>query len=481
MKRSQIIFRIILMPIDILMILLAFALAYYIRSQSEFIYIWPLTEYLKFILIFLPIWIAIFTLEGLYNIRNPKKGVNEFYSVVISVSTGIAAMVIWLFLSQTTFFSRLVIAYGWLLCIIFVLFGRWIVRFIQIILYKNKIGTLRLLVVGNNKICYDLIKAINKDKSLGYELVGILATTKDEYQKCKENINILGSAGNILKIYQKTPFDVLVLTDPNLSSIKINKLIEFAEDKKLSFKEIPNLFQVKISNAIYSTIGKIPIINFRPTPLEGWGTVIKRIFDIIVSLLLIILFSPVMLLIAIAIKLESPGPIIYKSERINRDGKKFYVHKFRYMKLEYCTGAQYGGEKAQKYEQKLIERKNVRLGPVYKISNDPRKTKVGNFIEKYKLDELPQFFDIFVGKISMVGPRPHQPREVAKYQKGHLRVFHVKPGLTGLPQTSGSSDLSFNDEVKLDLYYIENWSLWLDLKIILKTPAEMFRKRKNIN
>ena len=187
-----------------------------------------------------------------------------------------------------------------------------------------------------------------------------------------------------------------------------------------------------------------------------------------------------MLLVAIAIKLDSKGPIIYKNERVGSDGKKFYVYKFRYMKIEYCTGTQYGGNNAQKIEEDLIKKQSVRQGPLYKIANDPRKTNVGVFIEKYKLDELPQFFNVFQGNLSLVGPRPHQPREVAKYDKHHFKLFQIKPGITGMAQISGSSDLNFEDEYKLDLYYIENWTLWLDIKILLKTPIEMFKKHKNI-
>ncbi len=474
LKRSQLMFRMILLPIDILMILLAFSMAYYVRSQSEFIYIWPLVDYLKFILIFLPIWIGIFALEGLYNIRNPKRGVNEFYSVIVAVSTGIAVMVIWLFLSKTTFFSRLVIAYSWFFTIFFVLLGRWIVRLIQIIMYKNKIGIQRVLIIGNNKICYDLIKTINKDKSLGYDLVGILTTTKEDYQKYKGDINILGSADNISAVYGKTPFDILILSDPHLPSGKLNKLLEFTDDKKISFKEVPNLYEVKKSNAIFSTIGGVPIINFRPTPIEGWGSVLKRGFDIAISSLLIVLFSPVMLITAIAVKLDSPGPIFFVYKRIGRYGKSFTYFKFRSMVKD---------AHKLRYDPKFREKVNDIRGwnpdnPMIKYKNDPRITRVGSFIRKYSIDELPEFFLVFMGRMSMVGPRPHEKEEVEKYKKHHKKVLQIKPGITGMGQVSGRSDLTFDDEVRLDTYYIENWSIWLDIKLLLKTPLATIQKRQ---
>ena len=478
MKKSTVWFNIILLPIDIIMIIAGFALAYYIRSQSEVIYIWSFSEYIRFVLYFLPIWIIIFTIEGLYNLQNPKRGINEMYAIVTSVSTAIAVMVMWLFLSRMTFFSRLVIVYSWLLSILLVYMGRSIIRLIQIICFKNNIGTQKLLIIGNKKICYDLIASIKNDPSLGYKLCGIV--TVDNQQIQSENIKILGNVNDLETIYKKYKFDTIITTDPALSTEKMNKILDFCDYHKISLKEVPDLLQVKASNAIYSTIGSIPIINFRRTPLEGWGSIAKRIFDIFFSSILIILFSPIMLIIAVAIKLDSKGPIIYKNERVGNNGKTFYIYKFRYMRIEYCTGNQYGSQKALAYEQELIKKQSLKHGPLYKIAQDPRKTRVGTFIEKYKLDELPQFFNVLFGSLSLVGPRPHQPREVEKYEQRHFKLFQIKPGVTGLAQTSGSSDLTFEDEFKLDLYYIENWSLWLDFKTLFKTPAEMLRKHKHI-
>jgi exopolysaccharide biosynthesis polyprenyl glycosylphosphotransferase len=476
MKRSQLVFGIVHLPIDILMILLAFALAYYIRSRSEFIYIWPLADYLKFILYFLPLWIIVFALEGLYNIRNPKRGIGEFYSVVMAVSTGIAMMVIWLFLSRTTFFSRLVIAYSWFLLIVLVFLGRWILRMIQIYLYKNKIGVQKVLIIGDNRMCYDLIKSIQKDKSLGYDLVGIATTSEQRYKLNKNNIKILGNIENIASIYKQNNFDVLILTEPNISLEKINNVIDFAQHKKISFKEVPNLYEVKKSNAIYSTIGGIPIINFRPTPLEGWGSVLKRIFDIIVSICLIVIFSPIFIITAIAIKIDSPGPVLFVYKRIGRYGKPFTYFKFRSMikdahKLRYDP----------KFRSKIQDLRGWNSeNPMIKYKDDPRITRVGKFIRKYSIDELPEFFLVFLGRMSMVGPRPHEKEEVSKYKKHHTKVLEIKPGITGMAQVSGRSDLTFDDEVRLDTFYIENWSIWKDIKILFKTPLAVLHKRKTL-
>ena len=233
----------------------------------------------------------------------------------------------------------------------------------------------------------------------------------------------------------------------------------------------------KVLKTEVSEIAGIPIVMVKRTTLDGWGRIIKRIFDIIFSLFFIIILSPLLILIMIIIKLDSRGPVIYKNERVFKNGV-FKLFKFRSMILEYCVGDQYGKDQALELEKKLIEQNNTKSGPVYKIAADPRLTKVGRFLRRWSIDESPQLFNVLWGRMSLVGPRPHQPREVAKYERRHKKVLTIKPGITGLAQISGRSDLSFEDEVKLDSYYIENWSLALDLSILLRTPLAVLRKRK---
>ncbi|PIT94017.1 hypothetical protein COU00_01255, partial [Candidatus Falkowbacteria bacterium CG10_big_fil_rev_8_21_14_0_10_43_11] len=185
-----------------------------------------------------------------------------------------------------------------------------------------------------------------------------------------------------------------------------------------------------------------------------------------------------LIIFAILIKLESRGPAIYQNERVSKDGI-FKTYKFRSMQLQHCIGEEYrNNDEALELEAKLIVTQNTKEGPLYKIANDPRLTKVGKFIRRFSIDELPQFFNALFGTMSIVGPRPHQPREVALYQRHHKKVLAIKPGITGLAQISGRSDLNFEEEVKLDIYYLENWSLWFDVVIMLKTPIAILRKRK---
>ena len=185
------------------------------------------------------------------------------------------------------------------------------------------------------------------------------------------------------------------------------------------------------------------------------------------------------LLSALIILFETGRPIIYKNERVGLRGKKFFTFKFRSMYQKDSTGVQFGesGMKAEEKEKELIKTSSIKQGPIYKIKNDPRVTPFGKFIRRWSIDEFPQFFNVLLGEMSIVGPRPHQPREVEKYEQSHRKVFTLKPGITGLAQISGRSNLSFEEEIKLDIFYIEKWSLLLDFIIFIKTPFVVLRRR----
>jgi len=478
MKRSELFFNFILIPVDIAMIVVAFISAYYFRIKMEVIYIWPFDQYIKFVLIMLPLWIIIFFLAGLYNYEKRKRPLDEFASIVLGVSSCIMLMVAWIFLSRTIFFSRLVIIYAWLFSLIFITFGRLFVRYVQIFLYRWGIGVHKVIILGNGEASELMMKEIQSNKQLGYKLIGIVNTKKEV--NIKQNSKTLGDIESLEKITSSRDVDDVILTDSSIPEKQIVSIIDICHDKKIIFKQIPNLFQVQTANINIASLATIPIIEYRITPLEGWGRIIKRISDIIGSIVGIVIFSPLMIITAILIKFDSKGPIFYKNERVGESGKRFFVYKFRSMKIDCCTGNMYGGSNAEKYESKLIQEKSERSGPVYKVLHDPRRTKIGRFIEKTSIDEIPQFFNVFMGHMSIVGPRPHQPREVANYKSWHRKVLRIKPGISGMAQISGRSDLDFDDEARLDIYYIENWSLWLDAKIMIKTPLAVFKPRKAV-
>jgi len=207
------------------------------------------------------------------------------------------------------------------------------------------------------------------------------------------------------------------------------------------------------------------LIEIRGTPLDGWGKVYKRVFDFIISLLLIIILSPIFLILGIIIKSSSRGSIFVALPRVGVKGKIFKTYKFRSM----IKGAHQLKSKMMAYNERID-------GPLFKMKNDPRVTKFGGWLRRTSLDELPQLFNVLKGEMSLVGPRPHEPEEVSKYQRGYKKLLTVKPGITGMAQVSGRSNLLFAEEAKLDVFYIENWSLLLDLIILSKTPIAIFKK-----
>jgi exopolysaccharide biosynthesis polyprenyl glycosylphosphotransferase len=331
------------------------------------------------------------------------------------------------------------------------------------ILKTRGTGVHRLLLIGGNGKVDFIKKIIKNDPHAGYHIVGSIETA---------SIHV------IREIRKKLGVDEIIVCDSTLTDAEQEKLIDYCAINNIAYKFMPTTLQT--ARFEVSILNGEPIIEVKHTPLDGWGKIIKRTFDLIGASILIIILSPVMLLTAIAIWLETGGPIIYKNERIGSDGKRFFVYKFRYMKWEYCVSRENdNNKKALKYEKELIEKQSLRRGPLYKIKNDPRKTRVGAFIERFSIDELPQLFNVIKGDMSLVGPRPHQEREVEKYNEYHRRLLTIKPGISGMAQISGRSDLQFENEYKLDVFYIENWSLWLDIQTCLKTIFVLFKKRKN--
>lgn len=469
-KRSELMFSAVQVPTDIAAIFLAALSAFAIRNIPEILalkpklYTFPLNSFLGAILMVVPFIILIYALEGLYNLKVTRKFWREAKSVFVATSIVLVGVIAAIFLKREWFSSRFIILSAWFLVVAYVIIGRYILhKFQKYLLIKKGIGVYRLLLVGNNNKMNRINKMIKNSKELGYKIIGHVDS---------------GSVRVIREIKKQLGVDEIIVCDSSLTDEEQEKMIDFCAINNITYKFIPTTLQTsRFEAGIFS--GE-PIIEVRHTPLEGWGKILKRIFDIFASIILIILFSPVMAVVAFAVWLETGHPIIYKNQRIGDYGKLFFLYKFRYMRLEFCTDPNTAeGKRALEYEQQLIDKLSIKKGPLYKIKNDPRKTKVGAFIEKTSLDELPQLFNVLMGEMSLIGPRPHQEREVDKYNEYHRRLLTIKPGISGMAQVSGRSDLEFEDEYKLDVYYIENWSLWLDIQICLKTVKVIFKRRRN--
>lgn len=470
MKKSELVFNVLLVPVDIVMILLAGLTAYFLRFSKNIsdilpiIFDLPLGRYIVIVIFVAIFFVGIFSLLGLYSFKARRKIKQDFSRIVIGISAGIMMIIFYTFLIRESFSSRFIILVAWVLAIGFVFAGRVILeKTRRWLVGKYAYGVHKVFIIGQNNISSILKREFQKSPSLGYRVAGdkkIL--TLESFKKTCVNAGI----------------DEVIVTDLVLPRDFLLELLEYCRISHIDFKFVPDLFQTKASNIDMELISGISLIEIKRTPLEGWGRVLKRVFDIVGAIAALILLSPLMAIVAIIIKLESKGPILYYSERVGMSGN-FNVLKFRSMKAEFCTGKQFGLQDyyALKYEKELIKEKNTRQGAIYKIKDDPRVTAFGRFIRRTSIDELPQLFNVLAGQMSLVGPRPHQPREVLKGGETYKGILQVKPGITGLAQVSGRSDLDTEEELRFDADYVENWSLLRDIKILARTIPAVISKR----
>ena len=457
------------------MVFTAFIIAYWVRANAipfSVVYIWPFDQYILFALEMLPIWLVAFTISGTYSKRKP--GFLEFPKIIAASSLGSMAVVLWVFIFRSDFFSRLIVFYIWILTIILILIGRAILSGIHSSIYTIDSYKKKILLIGNSdSTTKHIMDEITNRRKNEYQLKGVMA----DHNPKRENVKYLGSPKILDKLLKENLIDEVILSDTSCSNERVYEFLLICQENNVTFRAVPAHAQVGARTLEFDAFAGIPIIEFKGTPLGGWALVLKRVIDFITALIALIALSPLILLISVIIKCTSQGPVIYKNIRVGRL-IKFITYKFRSMRIEYCTGNEYGGHRAEEFEKKLIEKQNIKKGSaVYKIANDPRITPVGHFLRRTSLDELPQFYNVLLGNMSLVGPRPHQPREVANYTREQRKTLLLKPGITGLAQISGRSDLTFDEEARLDIYYIENWSLWLDIYIILRTLGVIFKSK----
>ena len=469
MKKIELALTAILVPLDALMLLTAAITAYGFRFTEFAVgirrvtFYLPLADYLKILFIIVPLWILIFAANGLYSIDTNQKYSNELTRIFFACTVGLAAITVYIFFRGEFFNSRFIVLAAWFGGILFVSFGRLLMRITKLILYHYGRGVRHTVLIGSGPITDRVSDIFSSQSSLGYSVIA-------RYPIFNEKIRT-----EILELDRAQEVDEIILTNPSSSREETLTILAFAEENHFTLKYSADLFSTLAPNMRMSTIADVPLIEFRRARLDGWGKISKRVFDLIVGGLSIVIVSPIILAVAIMIASETGQPLLFKNTRIGYRGRKFSTFKFRSMFQKFCTE---DNASAIKFEESLIENNNSKEGPIYKIVGDPRVTPVGRFIRRWSLDELPQLFNVVRGEMSLVGPRPHQPREVAKYSPEDRRVHAVKPGITGLAQISGRSDLSFEDEIRLDMFYIENWSVVMDLFILVKTPFAVFKKRK---
>lgn len=459
MKKSNLVFTVLQIPLDAAMIFLALASSFLIRAEGQTeIYKWTFASYSHLVLLTLPLWIIIFYSQGLYRIKQPLRGMSEFAALSISVLASWAIYVVGLYFyrsENTMVMPRLILIYSLILSFAFVVVARWLLHAIQKLLYYTGLGVRQIMLIGNdNSITNFIVAELSANRRYGYRIAA--KVREDE----------LGNF-DIVKLYHLHHFDEVIVSTPNIPDNKLLPILEFCENHNIVYKMVPNLFEVNTSHAQNLTFLGIPIVELIYTPLQGWGRIIKRIIDVFIATIAIIIASPFMLIIAILIKIESRGPVFYQHKRIGQDGKHFYLLKFRSMV--------YGADK-QLIEMLRDPKMKAEFEKDFKFKNDTRVTRVGSILRKTSLDELPQFFNVIKGEMSLVGPRPIVEDEMDRYGIYQNKRHVVKPGITGMWQVSGRNDIAYDERIRLDSFYVENWTIWMDFSILFKTLFSFFKK-----
>jgi exopolysaccharide biosynthesis polyprenyl glycosylphosphotransferase len=453
---------------DVLLINLAFAIAYWMRysmqwfaavDEANFV---PYSAFIPISLALTVLLLGIYKLNGVYDQPRGSSWFDEVYSLMTGTATGIILIVfVMVFLFRSLFYSRLVFFYGGILVTIFLSASRLAKRLLRDRLRRKGLGVDRLLIVGVGEVGRTVMRHVVAQPSLGYHVIGFVDDDPDKASTDIGRFRALGSTAHIPRLVKEMAVDEVIITLPWMYHRKIVSIIAQCEREQVRVRIVPDMFQMTLSHLDVEDLGGIPMIGVRDISIGRTQMLLKRAMDVSISSIGLILLLPFFALLALLIKLDSNGPVFFTQIRVGKGEHLFACYKFRSMR----RGAE--------AEQDGLRTLNETDGPIFKMREDPRITRVGRVLRRTSLDELPQLFNVLMGHMSLVGPRPAPPSEVQRYQPWHKRRLEVAPGITGLWQVSGRSELSFDEMVLLDLYYIEHWSPVLDLQIMLRTFPKM--------
>lgn len=456
---------------DLLLINAAFATGYFLRYEVQLfryldpVYYVPYSDYLVLQLGYTVVLIATLKLDGAWNLHRGTSWLDEVYTVVNGTTTGMAVILVVLFGIRPLAFSRLLFLYVSVLTVIYLSLSRLFRRTIEGRLRQRGIGVDRTLIIGAGEVGRAVMRTLVARPDLGYQVIGFLESDRANGGNAIGRFQRLGDLDDLESTLVEHEATEVIITLPSAHSRRIQQMTLICRRKNVRARIVPDFYHLSLDQVDMDNLAGIPLLGVRETTLGRWPRVAKRAIDVIGGVAALLLFSPVMGLVALAIRLDSKGPILFRQERLGENSRPFQVFKFRSMRV--------GAE----HEKDDLAALNEADGPLFKIKDDPRSTRVGRMIRRKSLDELPQLINVLQGQMSLVGPRPPLAAEVSNYESWQRKRLRVKPGMTGLWQVSGRSDLSFDEMCLLDIYYIENWSLWLDVRIILRTIPLFFLGR----
>lgn len=450
----------LLVVLDILSLILSLIISWNIRFKSGWIFVeggyLSIYEYMLPLILLIPFYLLIYNLNGLYNPQRKRNFIDELVIIVKSNIIGLVLMIFIIYFIKLIDYSRTLIVIFSCISILLTTFERLFIRVILRIIRKNGYNLKHVLLIGYGKLAEELITRLENNKHWGYNIVGIIDDNKKLGYKFKGK-EVVGRINELENILNKLFLDEVFITLNLKEYDKLGQIVNICEKSGVRTQIIPDYYRIIPAKPYVEEVDGLPIINIRHVPLDNvFYRFLKRSMDILGSIAAIILFLPVFIIIPIGIKLTSPGPIIFKQERVGLNRKNFIMYKFRTMHV-------------QKENEEKVK---------WTTKEDPRKTKLGSFLRRTSLDELPQLFNVFKGDMSLVGPRPERPYFVEKFKEEipkYMIKHQVRPGMTGWAQVNGlRGDTSIEKRIEYDLYYIENWNLALDVKILFLTVFKGF-------
>jgi Undecaprenyl-phosphate glucose phosphotransferase len=448
---------------DSLAIFSSWLLAYFIRFKFQFVPVTqgipPVENYYEALI---PIWIVFLInikICDLYQPLRGKSGSGEFFLILKVTSISVLILTAITFFYRDFSYSRVVVVYFWILATLFMVVSHLLVRKILFLVRGRGWNLQKVLVVGAGELGQTVVEKLNLHPEIGFQVVGYLTQHPEEIGRSLQGHPILGEYQEVSKVIREHDVDQLFIALPLKAHDRLEKVLKYLGEETVDVKVVPDLLKYMNIHSGVEEFDGLPIVNLAESPLYGWNVVIKRTSDIILSSLAIMVTAPFMLLIAALVKMESRGPVFYRQERVGLDQRVFWMLKFRSMKQE--------AEKS--------------TGPVWAKENDERRTRIGTFLRKTSLDELPQLFNVLSGEMSLVGPRPERQVFIEDFKQSiphYMLRLKMKAGLTGWAQVNGwRGNTSLQKRIECDLYYIKNWSLLFDLKILFMTLWRGFINR----
>lgn len=478
--------------LDGLLAFLCFTLAFVLREGkpvfSETAWAWSkdFVPYAGVVFFIIPIQLAMLIYQRAYRLQGAFSYVAEFIKVFKAVSVASLLTVAFTFLFRGGYafrdfpYSRGVFLINFAFALVAFSAFHLSLRFVQTLIRKRDINLIPTLIVGTNSEAEQTLRELNERPDLGYRVIGVVEGSLNhrdtEMRRFLEKTAIIGGVKELPALIRELAIQEVIITDDKIPSEKLfEAMMQVGRKQKVEFRFAPSLFNVLPQKTSVEQLGVLPMVRLFREPLSDVERLVKRLSDIVVSAIALAVFSPLWLVISLLIMLDSRGAILFKQERVGMDGRIFLCYKFRTMKAD-ADDAIHREAYLKNIEGVIEANAGDDEKPVFgKVKNDPRITKVGRFLRRTSLDELPQFLNVLKGDMSIVGPRPPIPYEVENYELWHRKRLDMKPGITGLWQVSGRNRLTFDEMVRIDIFYIENWSLWLDLKIILLTLPAMLR------